>query len=56
MFGTAGLPHVIIRFFTVSSAGAARVSAGWALVFIAHSLHDRAGGRIALPVSTSSIR
>lgn len=35
MFGTAGLPHVIIRFFTVSSAGAARVSAGWALVFIA---------------------
>jgi len=35
MFGTAGLPHVIIRFFTVSSAGAARISAGWALVFIA---------------------
>ncbi|WP_018996013.1 sodium:solute symporter family protein [Hirschia maritima] len=35
MFGTAGLPHVIIRFFTVSSAQAARVSAGWALVFIA---------------------
>ncbi|HCX10388.1 MAG TPA: cation acetate symporter, partial [Hyphomonas sp.] len=35
MFGTAGLPHVIIRFFTVSSPGAARVSAGWALVFIA---------------------
>jgi cation/acetate symporter len=35
MFGTAGLPHVIIRFFTVSSAKAARVSAGWALVFIA---------------------
>ena len=35
MFGTAGLPHVIIRFFTVSSASAARVSAGWALVFIA---------------------
>ena len=35
MFGTAGLPHVFIRFFTVSSAGAARVSAGWALVFIA---------------------
>ncbi|HEX9815182.1 MAG TPA: sodium:solute symporter family protein, partial [Myxococcota bacterium] len=35
MFGTAGLPHVIIRFFTVSNAGAARVSAGWALVFIA---------------------
>ena len=35
MFGTAGLPHVIIRFFTVGSAKAARVSAGWALVFIA---------------------
>jgi cation/acetate symporter len=35
MFGTAGLPHVIIRFFTVKSAAAARVSAGWALVFIA---------------------
>ncbi len=35
MFGTAGLPHVIIRFFTVPSARAARFSAGWALVFIA---------------------
>ncbi len=35
MFGTAGLPHVIIRFFTVSSARAARKSAGWALMFIA---------------------
>lgn len=35
MFGTAGLPHVIIRFFTVSSASNARVSAGWALFFIA---------------------
>ncbi len=35
MFGTAGLPHVIIRFFTVSSAKNARLSAGWALVFIA---------------------
>ncbi|MCG8504969.1 MAG: cation acetate symporter [Sphingomonadales bacterium] len=35
MFGTAGLPHVIIRFFTVPSAQAARLSAGWALVFIA---------------------
>lgn len=35
MFGTAGLPHVIIRFFTVKSAKAARVSAGWALIFIA---------------------
>ena len=35
MFGTAGLPHVIIRFFTVSSAQAARKSAGYALMFIA---------------------
>ena len=35
MFGTAGLPHVIIRFFTVTNAKTARVSAGWALVFIA---------------------
>jgi cation/acetate symporter len=35
MFGTAGLPHVIIRFFTVDSARAARKSAGWALMFIA---------------------
>ena len=35
MFGTAGLPHVIIRFFTVESAQAARKSAGWALLFIA---------------------
>jgi cation/acetate symporter len=35
MFGTAGLPHVIVRFFTVPSVKAARSSAGWALVFIA---------------------
>jgi len=35
MFGTAGLPHVIIRFFTVPSVKDARSSAGWALVFIA---------------------
>lgn len=35
MIGTAGLPHVIIRFFTVKSVRAARSSAGWALVFIA---------------------
>ncbi|MCG8442021.1 MAG: cation acetate symporter [Caulobacterales bacterium] len=35
MFGTAGLPHVIIRFFTVPKAADARMSAGWALVFIA---------------------
>ena len=35
MFGTAGLPHVIIRFFTVPSVRDARLSAGYALVFIA---------------------
>jgi len=35
MIGTAGLPHVIVRFFTVPSARDARKSAGWALVFIA---------------------
>jgi cation/acetate symporter len=35
MFGTAGLPHVIIRFFTVPTVRAARLSAGYALIFIA---------------------
>jgi len=35
MLGTAGLPHVIVRFFTVPKVSDARVSAGWALVFIA---------------------
>ncbi|MCP5278971.1 MAG: cation acetate symporter [Thiobacillus sp.] len=35
MIGTAGLPHVIMRFFTVPNVAAARASAGWALVFIA---------------------
>ncbi len=35
MIGTAGLPHVIIRFFTVPKVSDARLSAGWALVFIA---------------------
>ena len=34
MIGTAGLPHVIIRFFTVPRVRDARLSAGWALVFI----------------------
>jgi cation/acetate symporter len=34
MIGTAGLPHVIIRFFTVATVKGARSSAGWALVFI----------------------
>ena len=35
MVGTAGLPHVIVRFYTVPSTRAARYSAGWALLFIA---------------------
>jgi cation/acetate symporter len=35
MIGTAGLPHVIIRFFTVPKVSDARWSAGWALIFIA---------------------
>ena len=35
MAGTAGLPHVIVRFFTVPKVHDARMSAGWALVFIA---------------------
>jgi len=35
MVGTAGLPHVIVRFYTVRNVRAARYSAGWALLFIA---------------------
>ena len=35
MVGTAGLPHVIVRFFTVKKVSDARKSAGWALFFIA---------------------
>ncbi len=35
MLGTAGLPHVIVRFFTVPRVRDARTSAGWALLFIA---------------------
>ncbi len=35
MFGTAGLPHVIVRFYTVRSVRAARYSAVWAIIFIA---------------------
>lgn len=35
MTGTAGLPHVIVRFFTVPRVKDARLSAGWALIFIA---------------------
>jgi cation/acetate symporter len=35
MIGTSGLPHVIVRFYTVPNVRAARFSAGWALIFIA---------------------
>ena len=35
MVGTAGLPHVLVRFFTVPKVRDARKSAGWALLFIA---------------------
>ncbi len=35
MLGTAGLPHVIVRFYTVPTVRGARISAGWALLFIA---------------------
>ena len=35
MFGTAGLPHVIVRFYTVKTVEAARYSAVWAIIFIA---------------------
>jgi len=35
MIGTAGLPHIIVRFYTTPSVRAARYSAGWALLFIA---------------------
>jgi cation/acetate symporter len=37
MVGTAGLPHIIVRFYTVKSPGAARWSGFWALLFISGS-------------------
>jgi cation/acetate symporter len=43
MIGTAGLPHVIIRFFTVPKVADARWSAGWALVFIATAVPHGSG-------------
>ena len=48
MVGTAGLPHVIVRFFTVPKASDARRSAGWALIFIA-LLYTTAGPVGAFP-------
>ncbi len=47
MIGTAGLPHVIVRFFTVPKVKDARSSAGWALVFIA-ILYTTAPGLAAM--------
>ena len=47
MIGTAGLPHVIVRFFTVPRVRDARMSAGWALLFIAILYTDGARGRRA---------
>ena len=35
MLGTAGMPHILIRFYTVPDAGAARRSVGWAMFFVA---------------------
>jgi cation/acetate symporter len=59
MIGTAGLPHVIIRFFTVPKVKDARSSAGWALVFIA-ILYTTAPGvaamaRLNLPDGTQLV-
>jgi cation/acetate symporter len=51
MIGTAGLPHVIMRFFTVPKVADARSSAGWALVFIA-ILYTTAPAVGAWPVLT----
>ena len=55
MLGTAGLPHVIIRFFTVPSASDARRSAGWALVFIAilYTTAPAVGAMARLNMSTT---
>jgi cation/acetate symporter len=55
MIGTAGLPHVIIRFFTVPKVSDARISAGWALVFIAllYTVAPAVGSMARLNISTS---
>ncbi len=52
MIGTAGLPHVIIRFFTVPKVADARWSAGWALVFIAllYTVAPAVGGMARLNI------
>ncbi len=55
MIGTAGLPHVIIRFFTVPKVSDARWSAGWALVFIAllYTVAPAVGAMARLNVTTT---
>jgi cation/acetate symporter len=55
MIGTAGLPHVIIRFFTVPKVSDARSSAGWALVFIAllYTVAPAVGSMARLNLTTS---
>ncbi|HEX9858771.1 MAG TPA: sodium:solute symporter family protein [Paracoccaceae bacterium] len=55
MIGTAGLPHVIIRFFTVPKVADARSSAGWALVFIAllYTVAPAVGAMARLNLSTT---
>ncbi len=55
MIGTAGLPHVIIRFFTVPKVADARKSAGWALVFIAllYTVAPAVGSMARLNLSTT---
>ncbi|KQB12414.1 cation/acetate symporter [Rhodobacter capsulatus] len=55
MIGTAGLPHVIIRFFTVPKVADARSSAGWALVFIAllYTVAPAVGSMARLNLTTS---
>src|SRR5690606_5593903 len=54
MIGTAGLPHVIIRFFTVPKVSAGRSSAGWAFVFIAllYPVAPAVGSRARLNLTT----
>lgn len=55
MVGTAGLPHVIIRFFTVPKVSDARKSAGWALVFIAllYTVAPAVGAMARLNITTT---
>ena len=55
MIGTAGLPHVIIRFFTVPKVADARWSAGWALVFIAllYTVAPAVGSMARMNLSTT---